>query len=131
MIYMQSLHRMNELNINKGVVLSTTLKCKSNFNDYDIIGTTHRWITTHDYLGVAMSSDLTWPNRVTKFLARLAEPLVYLKEPYPLLSKWKIYYVQDAFSSQLEYASEVWNPHTIKCIKKIEQIHRNSFSGLP
>ena len=28
--------------------------------------------------------------------------------------------------SQLEYASEVWNPYTMKCIKKIEQIQRNS-----
>ena len=27
---------------------------------------------------------------------------------------------------QLEYASEVWNPYTMKCIQKIEQIHRNS-----
>ena len=27
---------------------------------------------------------------------------------------------------QLEYASEVWSPYTMKCIKKIEQIQRNS-----
>ena len=27
---------------------------------------------------------------------------------------------------QLEYASEFWNPYTMKCIKKIEQIQRNS-----
>ena len=27
---------------------------------------------------------------------------------------------------QLEYASEVWNPYTMKCIQKIEQIQRNS-----
>ena len=27
---------------------------------------------------------------------------------------------------QLEYASEVWNLYTMKCIKKIEQIQRNS-----
>ena len=28
--------------------------------------------------------------------------------------------------TQLEYASEVWSPYTMKCIKKIEQIQRNS-----
>ena len=27
---------------------------------------------------------------------------------------------------QLEYVSKVWNPYTIKCAKKIEQIQRNS-----
>ena len=27
---------------------------------------------------------------------------------------------------QLEYASEVWNSYTMKCIKKIEQIQGNS-----
>ena len=25
---------------------------------------------------------------------------------------------------QLEYASEVWNPYTMKCIKKIEKIKK-------
>ena len=28
--------------------------------------------------------------------------------------------------SKHEYASEVWNQHTVKCVKKIEQIQRNS-----
>ena len=27
---------------------------------------------------------------------------------------------------QLEYASDVWNPYAMKCIKKIEQIQRNN-----
>ena len=27
---------------------------------------------------------------------------------------------------QLEYASDVWNPYAMKCIKKIERIQRNS-----
>ena len=40
-------------------------------------------VTNHDYLGVTISSDLNWLRHVKKFLIRLAEQLVYLKEPYP------------------------------------------------
>ena len=44
-------------------------------------------VTNHDYLGVTISSDLNWLRHVKKILIRLAEPLVYLKEPYPPAQK--------------------------------------------
>ena len=72
-----------ELNTNKCSVLSITLKCNSIFHEYDILGTTHKRVTNHDDLGVVISSDLNWLRHVTKILIRLAEPLVYLKEPHP------------------------------------------------
>ena len=40
-------------------------------------------VTNHDNIGVTISSDLNWLRHVKKILIRLAEPLVYLKEPYP------------------------------------------------
>ena len=72
-----------ELNINKCSVLSITLKRNSIFHDYDMLGATLKRVTNHDYLGVTTSSDLNWLRHATKFLIRQAEPLVYLKEPYP------------------------------------------------
>ena len=72
-----------ELNINKCSVLSITLKRNSIFHDYNILGAMLKQVTNHDYLGVTTSSDLNWLRHVTKFLIRQAEPLVYLKEPYP------------------------------------------------
>ena len=67
-----------ELNINKCSVLSITLKCNSIFHDYDILGTTLKRVTNHDYLGVTISSDLNWLRHVKKIMIIQAEPLVYL-----------------------------------------------------
>ena len=71
-----------ELNINKCSVLSITLKRNSIFHDYNILGAMPKRVTNHDYLGVAMSSDLDWLRHVKKILITQAESLVYLKEPY-------------------------------------------------
>ena len=72
-----------ELNINKCSVLSKTLKRSSIFHDNDILGAIPKRVTNHDYLGVTISSDLSWLRHLKKILIRLAEPLVYLKEPHP------------------------------------------------
>ena len=53
-----------ELNINKCSVLSITLKRNSIFHDYNILGATLRRVTSHDYLGVSISSDLSRPRHV-------------------------------------------------------------------
>ena len=72
-----------ELNINKCSVLSIRLKRNYIFHDYNILGATLKRVTNHDYLGVTISSDLSWLRHVKKFIIRQAEPFVYLKEPYP------------------------------------------------
>ena len=61
-----------ELNINKCSVLSITVKH----------GTTPKQVTNHDYLGLTISSDLNRFGHANFFLRRLAERLVYLKQPY-------------------------------------------------
>ena len=50
-----------ELNINKCSVLSIA------HHDYDILGMALMRDTNHDYLGVAISSDLIWLNHVINF----------------------------------------------------------------
>ena len=72
-----------ELNINKCSVLSITLKRISIFHDYITLGAMPKRVTNHNYLGVTISSDLNWLKHVKIFIIRLAEPLVFLKEPYP------------------------------------------------
>ena len=71
------------LNINKCSVLSITLKRNSIFLGYYMLGAMLMRVTNHDYLGVTISGDLNGLRHVKKILIRPAEPLVYLKEPYP------------------------------------------------
>ena len=84
-----------KLNINKCSVLSITLKRNSIFHDHNILGATLKRVTNHDYLGVTISSDLNWLRHVT---IRQADPLVYLKNHIPLLTKCEIYCLQNACS---------------------------------
>ena len=72
-----------ELNINKCSVLSITLKRNSIFHDYDILGAMLKRVTNPDYLGVTISSDLSWLRHVTKISNKASRLLFCLKEPYP------------------------------------------------
>ena len=116
-----------ELNINKCSVLSVTLKCNSIFHDYDILGATLKRVTNHDYLGVTISSDLNWLRHVTNIYNEASRTLGLLKRTLsPCSQNVKSIAYKMLVRPQLEYASEVWSPYTMKCIKKIEQIHADS-----
>ena len=109
-----------ELNINKCSVLSITLKRNSIFHDYSILGAAFRRVTNHDYLGVAISSDLIWLRHVTKIYNKASRTLGLLRRTLsPCSQNVKSIAYKILVRPQLEYASEVWNPYTMKCIKKM------------
>ena len=116
-----------QLNINKCSVLFITLKRNSVFHDYDILGATLKRVTNHDYLGVTISSDLIWLRHVAIISNKASRTLGLLRRTLsPCSQNVKSISCKMLVRPQLEYASEVWNPYTIKCTKKIEQIQRNS-----
>ena len=116
-----------ELNINKCSVLSITLKRNSIFHDCNILGATLKRVTNHDYLGVTISNDLNWLRHVTIIYNKVSRTLGLLKRTLsPCSQDVKSIAYKILVRPQLEYASEVWNPYTMKCIQKIEQIQRNS-----
>ena len=115
-----------ELNINKCSVLSITLKRNYIFHDYDILGATLKRVANHDYLGGTISSDLSWFKRQFFFNNKASRILVLHKRTLsPCSQNVKSIAYKMLVRPQLEYASQVWNPYTMKCIKKIEQIQRN------
>ena len=110
-----------ELNINKCSVLSITPKRNSIFHDYNILGATLKRVTNHDYLGVTISSDLSWLRHVTKKFNKASRTLGLLKRTLsPCSQSVKSIAYKMLVRPQLEYASEVWSPYTMKCIKKME-----------
>ena len=116
-----------KLNIYKCSVLSITLKRNSIFHDYDIHGAMLRRVTNHDYLGVTISSDLNWLRHVTKIYNKASRALGLLKRTLSSCSQnVKSIAYKMLVRPQLEYASEVWSPYTMKCINKFEQIQRSS-----
>ena len=116
-----------ELNINKCSVLSITLKRNSIFHDYDILGAMLKLVANHDYLGVAISSDLSWLRHVKKNSNKASRTLGLLRRTLSPCSKnVKSIAYKMLVRPKLEYACEDWNPYIMKCIQKIEQIQRNS-----
>ena len=84
-------------------------------------------VTNNDYLGVAISSDLNWLRHVTKIYNKASRTLGLLNRTLsPCSQNVKSIAYKMLVRPKLEYASEVWNPYTMKCIQKIEQIQRNS-----
>ena len=109
-----------ELNINKCSVLSITLKRNSIFHDNDILGAMLKRVTNHDYLSVTISSDLNWLRHVKKNSNKASRILGLLKRTLsPCSQNVKSIAHKMLVRPQLEYASEVWNPYTMKCIQKI------------
>ena len=83
-------------------------------------------VTNHDYLGVTISNDLNRLRQVKKNYDKASRTLGLPKRTLSPCSQnvKSIAYIM-LVRPQLEYDSEVWNPHTMKCIQKIEQIQRN------
>ena len=94
---------------------------------YYILGATLKRVTDHDYLGLTISSDLNWLRHVAKNSNKASGTLGLLKRTLsPCSQNVKSIAYKMLVRPQLEYASEVWRPYTMNCIKKIEQIQRNS-----
>ena len=62
--------------------VSIKLKRNSSFHDNNVLGTTPKRATNHDYLSVSIPNYLNWHRNAKEFQTRLVEPLVYLEEPY-------------------------------------------------
>ena len=116
-----------EQNIIKCSVLSITLKCNYIFHDYNILGAMLKRVTNHDYLGITISSDLNWLRHAKKISNKASRTLgLHKRTLSPCSQNVKSIAYKMLVRPQLEHASEVWNPYTMKCIQKIEQIHADS-----
>jgi len=116
-----------DFNIKKCVLLPITLKRNPSHFKYSILGQTLDTVNKHDYLGVTISSDLKWTNHISKITGKASRTLGLLKRTLsPCSQTVKSTAYKMLVRPQVEYASEVWNPSTLKNCKKIEQIQRNA-----
>ena len=103
-----------------------SISLKRIFHDYNILGTTYQRAKNRDYLGVTISSDLNWlrhvknSNKASRTIGLHKRTLSHCSQNVKSIAYKML------VRSQHEYASEEWNPYTMKCIKKIEQIQGNS-----
>ena len=79
------------------------------------------------YLGVDISSNLSWNHHIDRTATNAGKTLGFLRRNIKTKNED---IKQSAYKSlvrpQLEYASSVWSPHTQKNIKKVERVQRRA-----
>ena len=80
-------------------------------------------VTTYRYLGVVISSDLSWSSHIQETTTKAKQIIGML---YRNISKFTTDRYTMLYKSlirpHLEYAAEVWSPHTVKNVQMIEKV---------
>ena len=84
-------------------------------------------VTCARYLGVDISSNISWSSHIDRVVGNANRSLGYIRRNIKSKSKDVR---ESAYNTivrpQLEYASAVWDPHTKEHISKIEMVQRRA-----
>ena len=114
-----------EFTIKKCAILSITHKKQPSKYPYTIFGELLGRVDHHDYLGVTNSNDLSCNNHSQQVMRKSNQTLGLLRRtlaPCNRDVKTKAY--ESLVRPRLEYAAEVWNPHSTTIVDRLEQVQR-------
>ena len=84
-------------------------------------------VDSYPYLGVTISSDLRWNIHINNVCARAARTLNLIRRNiYRCSTDSKSLAYTSLVRPHLEYASGVWDPHTLKNINSLEMVQRRA-----
>ena len=99
-------------------------------HDYHILGTTPQTVKNAKYLGLTISSDLSWNTPVDITTKKTTTSLNFLKRN---LSSCQSTEKERCYKSLVwsnmdysSYSSSVWDPHTKRFVQKLEMLHRKA-----
>ena len=96
-------------------------------HNYNISGSMLKPVNDHPYLGVHLSSNLSWNTHIDVITTKATNQLNFLRRN---LSKCSSDVKSIAYTSlvrpHIEYASAVWDPHTKNNILQIETVQRRA-----
>ena len=114
-------------NVKKCVHLTITKKCHPLEYAYSINGDVIPNEKSTEYLGVTITSDLSWTKHIETIKIKASRMLGLIRRnlgPCDTTEKEKAY--QSLVRPQLEHASSVWNPFTKTDKTKVESIQRQA-----
>jgi hypothetical protein len=95
--------------------------------NYHVHGHTLEVVDSCKYLGVTISKDLSWNNHIEAVTSKANKSLAFLRRNLKISSPaLKSTAFKALIRPHLEYASTVWDPHTIKNISKLEAVQRRA-----
>ena len=110
------------------VVHATGSKLKKPIKtDYLLHGQVLEAVTCAKYLGVDISSDLSWNSHVDRITGNANRTLGFIRRNIKTkMSRVRETAYNTLVRPQLEYASAVWDPHTDRRLNQIEQIQKRA-----
>ena len=127
---LEKLHQWSEtwhmsFNIKKCAVMTITKQTKPSLHNYGMNGETVPRVNSHDYLGVTITSNLSWNDQCNKVHAKAKRTLQLVQRTFHACTPEvkKIAY-ETLIRPSLEYATPAWSPHTQKNIDRLEHIQR-------
>ena len=106
--------------------MTITLKRRTIQNEYQISEVPIEKIEPYKYLGIYISKDLRWNKTVDQIVGKANRSLGLVRRNFsrsPRQVREKLYFT--LVRPHLEYACEVWSPHTNELKQRIEKVQRN------
>lgn len=114
------------LNINKCKVMHVSRKNSPNFN-YTIQNTLLQSVNSYKYLGVYISSNLSWEQHTNYITANANRTLGYLRRNFRNIpSSLKLLLYKALIRPKLEYAASIWDPGINLLTSAVEAIQNRS-----
>ncbi len=116
-----------EFNAKKCYVLHITNKRRVHHHNYTLNGESLEKVHNHAYLGVILDDKLNWNAHVDHICSKATRTLNYIQRnlhscPAQVREQAYFTYVRP----QVEYASSIWNPGTVRNINAVEKVNRRA-----
>jgi hypothetical protein len=114
-------------NASKCQQLTITRKRNPSDFNYTVSKQVIQQVASHKYLGVTISSDLTFKEHITNIRSKAGSTLGIIRRNLgPCSQEVKLKAYQSLVRPQLEYAAAAWSPHTSRDIKSLETVQRQA-----
>lgn len=114
-------------NASKCQLLTITRKTKPHHHLYTVSNQAIERTSHHKYLGLTISSDLSWKKHVANITSKASSTLGVIRRNLgPCSRNIKLRAYQALVRPQLEYAAAAWNPHAENDIRSLEAIQRQA-----
>lgn len=115
------------LNTNKCKLMHFSRRKITDYASYTLNDTLLETVTSYKYLGVLLTSDLTWNSHVSRVIADANRMLGYIKRNFYMTSpSVKTLLYKSLIRSKLEYAVSIWDPRTKALTNAIEAIQNRA-----
>lgn len=116
-----------EINVSKTKAMTFTRTHNPELSYYTIQGIPVEKVSTFKYLGVHLSSDLSWNEHINTITSKASKTLGFIKRNlYLANSATKLLAYTTLVRSKVEYASIIWNPHQTYLIDQLEALQNKA-----